>query len=65
VRLTAQRLLIRHLCPRDDHGTTLETFWADLDLDLTAATLIDFKLMKMSGPRRRLHDVPIHRGHKV
>jgi hypothetical protein len=44
VRLTAQRILTRHLKPRDDRNKRLDTYWADLDLDLTGATLIDLDL---------------------
>jgi uncharacterized protein YjbI with pentapeptide repeats len=43
VRLTAQRLLTEHLQPGDKDDPTV-TFWADIDLDLTGATLIDFNL---------------------
>jgi hypothetical protein len=44
VRLTAQRILATHLRagPDPDHPAT--TFWPDIDLDLTGATLIDFDL---------------------
>ncbi|MFC7617786.1 pentapeptide repeat-containing protein [Actinokineospora soli] len=38
VRLTAQRLLSAHLAAKS------ERFWADIDLDLSGATLIDFTL---------------------
>jgi Pentapeptide repeats (9 copies) len=38
VRLTAQRLIAEHLKPDEP------TFWADIALDLTGATLIDFSL---------------------
>ncbi|OLR92605.1 hypothetical protein BJP25_21385 [Actinokineospora bangkokensis] len=41
VRLTAQRILTHHLRPGDDPDTPATTFWADIDLDLTGATLID------------------------
>lgn len=44
VRLTAQRLLRRHLQPGDNLDQLRDTFWADIDLDLTGATLIDFTL---------------------
>ncbi|MFI6100828.1 pentapeptide repeat-containing protein [Lentzea sp. NPDC051213] len=51
VRLTAQRLLRDHLQPRIPARTWLRrftrpahTFWPDIDLDLTGATLIDFDL---------------------
>jgi len=40
VRLTAQRILTRHLRPSDDH----DTHWPAIVLDLTGATLIDFSL---------------------
>ncbi|WP_410574345.1 pentapeptide repeat-containing protein [Amycolatopsis sp. cmx-4-61] len=42
VRLTAQRVLHRHLQPGDDPDQPRHTFWADIDLDLTGATLINF-----------------------
>lgn len=45
VRLAAQRLLAAHLRPGDgglDHPA--ETFWPDIDLDLTGAVLIDLDL---------------------
>jgi uncharacterized protein YjbI with pentapeptide repeats len=51
VRLTAQRILVEHL--RDDRakdkGSTdpaSPRFWPDIRLDLTGATLIDFRLVK-------------------
>ncbi|MGW5054949.1 pentapeptide repeat-containing protein [Actinokineospora sp. NPDC004072] len=47
VRLTAQHILHRHLQPGSRsrlRRRTLPTFWADIDLDLTGATLIDFTL---------------------
>jgi hypothetical protein len=44
VRLTGQRILATHLRPSRDPGQQEETFWADLDVDLTSATLIDFDL---------------------
>ncbi|WP_181043779.1 pentapeptide repeat-containing protein [Actinokineospora auranticolor] len=44
VRLTAQRILRNHLVPGDDPDTPLPTFWRDIDLDLTNATLISFGL---------------------
>ncbi|WP_103334968.1 pentapeptide repeat-containing protein [Amycolatopsis sp. CA-126428] len=43
VRLTAQRLLARHL-HHDDQKHPPATFWANMNLDLTGATLIDFDL---------------------
>ncbi|WP_169735443.1 pentapeptide repeat-containing protein [Actinokineospora inagensis] len=39
VRLTAQRILTHHLNPANP-----DTYWPDIDLDLTNATLIDFSL---------------------
>jgi uncharacterized protein YjbI with pentapeptide repeats len=42
VRLTAQRILENHLY-RGTLTEPPETFWSDIDLDLTAATLIDFR----------------------
>ncbi|MBP2321552.1 hypothetical protein JOF56_001937 [Kibdelosporangium banguiense] len=45
VRLTAQRLLTEHLSPGDGGVTApVATFWADISLDLTYATLITFSL---------------------
>jgi hypothetical protein len=41
VRLAAQRILGRHLHPGDNPNNPVETFWTDIDLDLTEATLID------------------------
>ncbi|WIX77794.1 pentapeptide repeat-containing protein [Amycolatopsis carbonis] len=40
VRLTAQRLLVRHLVPADED----DRFWAGIELDLSGAVLIDFPL---------------------
>jgi uncharacterized protein YjbI with pentapeptide repeats len=42
VRLTAQRILAAHLKPGDDPDHPADTFWPDIDLDLTGATLLDF-----------------------
>ena len=48
VRLTAQRILSEHLHQPDTSqnqvGTSSSRFWADVRLDLTGATLIDFGL---------------------
>jgi uncharacterized protein YjbI with pentapeptide repeats len=44
VRLAAQRILAHHLRPGADPDHPVETFWADIDLDLTAATLINLDL---------------------
>ncbi|MGW5054941.1 pentapeptide repeat-containing protein [Actinokineospora sp. NPDC004072] len=44
VRLAAQRILTNHLRARDRRGNKPQSFWADIDLDLTGATLIDFTL---------------------
>jgi uncharacterized protein YjbI with pentapeptide repeats len=45
VRLAAQRILPHHLQPENDEtGDPVETFWTDIDLDLTGAALIDFGL---------------------
>ncbi|GAA0645498.1 hypothetical protein GCM10010174_80570 [Kutzneria viridogrisea] len=43
VRLTAQRILTSHLYPGTGEKPP-ETFWPDLHLDLTGATLINFSL---------------------
>jgi uncharacterized protein YjbI with pentapeptide repeats len=43
VRLTAQRLLARHLLP-GDADRPVDTFWAGISLDLNGATLINFDL---------------------
>lgn len=44
VRLAAQRVLTTHLHPGADHMHPTASFWADIDVDLTGATLIDFNL---------------------
>ncbi|GHF74100.1 uncharacterized protein YjbI with pentapeptide repeats [Amycolatopsis bartoniae] len=44
VRLTAQRILERHLQVGDNPRRPLQTFWADLDLDLTGAVLTGINL---------------------
>lgn len=44
VRLSAQRVLTHHLRPGDDPSDPIAEFWAGIDLDLTAATLIDLDL---------------------
>lgn len=41
VRLTAQRILAHHLRPGRDPEHPVDTFWPDLELDLTGATLVD------------------------
>jgi hypothetical protein len=42
VRLAAQRILIKHLTPGDDRGRVRQTFWSNIDLNLTGAILFDF-----------------------
>jgi uncharacterized protein YjbI with pentapeptide repeats len=44
VRLTAQTILADHLRPDQGSRDPGETFWGDIDLDLTDATLINFDL---------------------
>jgi Pentapeptide repeats (9 copies) len=44
VRLTAQRILATHLRPGEDLDRPAATFWPDIDLDLTGATVINFDL---------------------
>jgi hypothetical protein len=44
VRLTAQRILTRHLRPHDEHGSRLATYWPAINLELTRATLTGFDL---------------------
>lgn len=47
VRLTAQRIIAKHLRPDNDEGpneSTRNRFWDRLDLDLTGAVLVDFDL---------------------
>lgn len=44
VRLAAQRILLAHLRPGDNPAGAAATFWADIDLDLSGAVLIDFEL---------------------
>ncbi|WP_143104803.1 pentapeptide repeat-containing protein [Amycolatopsis regifaucium] len=46
VRLTAQRILTRHLDPGDRPRRPLHTFWPGIDLDLSAATLINLDLRR-------------------
>lgn len=41
VRLTTQRILATHLRPGDTPEHPADTFWKDIDLDLTGATLLD------------------------
>ena len=41
VRLAAQRILVAHLS-NEDSSRTPDTFWDDIDVDLSGATLIDF-----------------------
>jgi hypothetical protein len=71
VRLTAQRLLTDHLRP-GHNPEPAATHWADIDLDLTDATLIDFNLHDCRPRqatfrsatftrRRQLHDGHLHR----
>ncbi|WP_253842246.1 pentapeptide repeat-containing protein [Actinokineospora globicatena] len=43
-RLTAQRLLATHLHPGTHPGAPVASFWRDINLDLTAATLVGFTL---------------------
>jgi uncharacterized protein YjbI with pentapeptide repeats len=50
VRLAAQRLLAHHLRPGDDPDDPVTTFWADIDLDLTGATLVNLNL-ELCRPR--------------
>jgi uncharacterized protein YjbI with pentapeptide repeats len=45
VRLTAQRMLTTHLRYRDRQQAD-ETFWPDIDLDLTGAVLLDIDLSR-------------------
>jgi hypothetical protein len=52
VRLTAQRMLTRHLRPGDSKHPN-GSYWANIDLDLTAATLIDFDLNSCKIRRAR------------
>lgn len=44
VRLTAQRILTKHLHPGPAPDTPVDTFWEDIDLDLTDATLVHWNL---------------------
>ncbi|HKO20824.1 MAG TPA: pentapeptide repeat-containing protein [Acidobacteriaceae bacterium] len=46
VRLTAQRLLTAHLRVSQDKNKSEATFWDDIVIDLTGATLIDFNLSR-------------------
>jgi uncharacterized protein YjbI with pentapeptide repeats len=53
VRIAAQRILASHLRPAD-----ADLYWADIDLDLSGATLIDFVL-----PKGRLRAATFDRAH--
>ncbi|NUT92746.1 MAG: hypothetical protein HOY78_12065, partial [Saccharothrix sp.] len=44
VRLTAQRIITKHLRRGDDADNPAKTFWEDIDLDLTGATLVALDL---------------------
>jgi uncharacterized protein YjbI with pentapeptide repeats/membrane protein implicated in regulation of membrane protease activity len=44
VRLTAQRILTQHLQIGADPDRPSDTYWSDMDLDLTGATLLEFSL---------------------
>ncbi|WP_297551329.1 pentapeptide repeat-containing protein [Amycolatopsis sp.] len=44
VRLTAQRLLTEHLTPGANPESPVDTFWAEMNLDLAGAVLINFTL---------------------
>lgn len=44
VRLTAQRVIATHLRPGPDPGDPVDSFWADIDVDLTGAALTDLGL---------------------
>jgi len=44
VRLAAQRLLATHVHPGEDRANPVSTFWTDIDLDLSGATLMAFDL---------------------
>lgn len=46
VRLAAQRILSAHLDPGSDMATLADEFWPDVDIDLSGALLLDFKLLK-------------------
>ncbi|MGW5718282.1 pentapeptide repeat-containing protein [Amycolatopsis sp. NPDC003865] len=45
VRLTVQRLLADHLNPGKDPKHPQPSFWPDMDLDLSGATLVEFDLI--------------------
>ncbi|WP_158075662.1 pentapeptide repeat-containing protein [Actinokineospora bangkokensis] len=60
VRLTAQRILTHHLRPGDDPDTPATTFWADIDLDLTGATLIDLDLASTTIRTARFRGTQFH-----
>lgn len=57
VRLTAQRILTRHLQPGETPRRPVGSFWADLDLDLTGAHLINFDLAGCRVRRTQFGDV--------
>lgn len=48
VRLTAQRILAAHLRPGATPQDPVDTFWHDIDLDLTGATLVDLDMRNCS-----------------
>ncbi|WP_143022670.1 pentapeptide repeat-containing protein [Lentzea jiangxiensis] len=61
VRLTAQRILTSHLCPGLDRTSNQHTdslYWAEnYDLDLTGATLIDFRATNLTARKAAFTDV--------
>jgi hypothetical protein len=44
VRLAAQRIIVRHLQFKCPGGSPPNDFWDDIDLDLSGAALVDFRL---------------------
>ncbi|WP_103348684.1 pentapeptide repeat-containing protein [Amycolatopsis sp. CA-128772] len=56
VRRTAQRILGFHLRPGTSDRHPADTFWADIDLDLTGAVLIDFDFGQCRANRTRFDE---------
>jgi uncharacterized protein YjbI with pentapeptide repeats len=64
VRLTAQRILTRHLRPRSTTNDVQEAFWDGMDIDLSEAQLIDFVLSHCII-RKAVFDGTIFHGHTM
>ncbi|SDN55503.1 Pentapeptide repeat-containing protein [Allokutzneria albata] len=62
VRLTAQRILTAHLNTGNDPEHPVETFWPDIDLDLTGATLLDFDFTGCRASNAHFTQAQFHGG---